>query len=435
MNAPEPLIDGTAERQFLAAVLVDPIAGAAALRTLVRDGLRAEHFFRSDHQALFRALVDLAIRGITPQVELLATSTHLAREQIDVVQYIDDLLGGTDVYGWNLGAYADRVRDVAGRRLEHAGAQMLAAAAVAGDEDARAKGLDMLLSRSSVEAATTKSREQLADEFLELLSTAPPERFPWPWELINRRTRGGVRRRQIIFVSGWTGNFKSVFYDQAMLGFSRQTTRAGDQLRVHSYINEMSDTERMERMLANLSGVNHEHITTHDFKRDERQTKKVMQAINDYAAHGFGITDCVGWTAEEIATHMLVNRADVVGLDILHEIAHRDERDLAHIAQTLRAAAKQADCALLMTGHLNDQRVTGTVKPVPVLRDVRGSGMIVRCSDLVIMVHRHDDEDGDATDEGVVAIRKNRNGPLGSIQASFDAFKMRLLLQDDRWAA
>jgi replicative DNA helicase len=117
----------------------------------------------------------------------------------------------------------------------------------------------------------------------------------------------------------------------------------------------------------------------------------------------------------------------VAGVDILHEIAHREERDLAEIAQVLRATAKSVSCALITCVHLNDNRVTTPRRPVPVLRDVRGSGMLVRGADVVLLIHRDDDEDGVPTPQGTLFAAKIRNGQPNAMGVVFQPNHMRFV--------
>jgi replicative DNA helicase len=52
----------------------------------------------------------------------------------------------------------------------------------------------------------------------------------------------------------------------------------------------------------------------------------------------------------------------------------------------------------------------------PELRDLRESGAIENDADIVLMVYRPDLEEA----EGLLLVRKQRQGPLGQIDVSFD---------------
>lgn len=208
----------------------------------------------------------------------------------------------------------------------------------------------------------------------------------------------------------------SVVYDQILEKLAAQG------LSVHSYINEMSVDERMDRTLARLSGVPFPDVFGRRLTDDQKAS--ILSALSEVRV---GMTECAGWSAADIARHIRWNRWDVAGVDILHEIAHREERDLAEIAQTLRAAAKQTGCALIACVHLNDNRVTTPQRPVPVLRDVRGSGMLVRGADVVLFIHRDDDSDGVPGPEGVLLAPKIRNGQPSAMRVIFQATQMRFV--------
>jgi replicative DNA helicase len=100
---------------------------------------------------------------------------------------------------------------------------------------------------------------------------------------------------------------------------------------------------------------------------------------------------------------------------------------LAEIAQVLRSTAKSVGCALICCVHLNDNRVSQAQRPVPVLRDVRGSGMLVRGADIVLFIHRQDDDDGVPGEDGLLSAAKVRNGSPDVMRVRFDAARMRFL--------
>jgi replicative DNA helicase len=207
-----------------------------------------------------------------------------------------------------------------------------------------------------------------------------------------------------------------VLFDQIM----QRLAEAG--LNCHSYINEMSESERVDRSMARISGVEFERIYARNLDaQEESHLRKMAGRLR------VGLTECAGWTAPEIARHIRWNRWDVAGLDILHEIPHKDERDLAEIAQVLRSTAKSVGCALIAAVHLNDNRVTTPQHPRPVLRDVRGSGMLIRGADVVLFVHRDEDGDGTPKAAGMLSAAKVRNGKPASMGVVFQPHHMQFV--------
>jgi replicative DNA helicase len=317
--------------------------------------------------------------------------------------------------GVGVATYARRIRDLHRRRQLKLAAEILTDAAERGDPE-RLQEAEAILTVPDDSEPSTWTGPQLAQRFSDRLDDETPEMFPWPFRELNDWTGGGLRRQQIVLIGGWTSNGKSVIYDQILECMAEQG------LKCHSYINEMSEQERMDRTVARLSGVPFRDV--HARHLSPAQYSEVLGSLSQVSV---GLTECAGWSASDIARHIRWNRWDVAGVDIIHEIAHREERDLAEIAQTLRAAAKQANCALIACVHLNDNRVTTPQRPLPVLRDVRGSGMLVRGADVVLLVHRDDDADGVPQNSGALLAAKIRNGQPNVMGVVFDPQRMRFL--------
>jgi replicative DNA helicase len=109
----------------------------------------------------------------------------------------------------------------------------------------------------------------------------------------------------------------------------------------------------------------------------------------------------------------------------LHLIEHRDERDLAGISAELNRAAKMADCHILATVHLNENRVMGQTRPMPTLGDIRGSGMLKNDADNVFFVFREQDADtGYPQHEATGYFAKVRSGATGGLPLTFDGPRM-----------
>lgn len=416
------LRDHETERVLISSLLDAP--GETLRRVLIDEGLRPEHFAVETHGQAFDALVAITDRG--DHLDRLTFTAAL--EQIGLPEpkrLADELFSGLpEIVG--VPTYARRIRDLHRRRQLKLAAEILSDAADRGDPDRLAEAEQLLMAPADTEPSTW-SGVQLAQRYTDRLGQEAPESYSWPFEPLDSWTGGGLRRQQVVLIGGWTSNGKSVLYDQILDKLAAQG------LTCHSYINEMSEEERAHRTVARLSGVPFSKIYRGNLEKDD--SSKVLGSLTQMKV---GLTECAGWTAPEIARHIRWNRWDVAGVDILHEIAHREERDLAEIAQTLRSAAKQTGCILIACVHLNDNRVTSPQRPVPVLRDVRGSGMLVRGADVVLLVHRDDDKDGVPQDQGVLLAAKIRNGQPNAMGVVFRGEQMRFLpraREDELWAA
>ena len=406
----EVIVDSASEKGLLAGLMVAP---AVARTLLAEEQLRREHFYYDAHGEAFEALVEMADRGEQPDELTLAAA--LERTSVpDPKGFVFDI---TEHFpsGGSLRPLARHIRDLHHRRQLQLAGYLVEQAAVTGDMSKLADAEAILTTPANAESSSW-SPQELQERFAVRLDEEEPEMWSWPFAELNRWTGGGLRRKQVVLIGGWTAMGKSIVYDQTLEHF------AGQGLRVHSYINEMSEEERMDRTMARLSGVPFERV--HAQKLSPAEDVALRRHLTEVRV---GITECAGWSAPEIARHIRWNRWDVAGVDIVHEIAHREERDLAEIAQVLRSTAKSVGCALVACVHLNDNRVTAPQRPVPVQRDIRGSGMLCRGADIVLFVHRDDDEHGTPTGEGVLLAPKIRNGKPSAMRVVFDPVRMRFL--------
>lgn len=404
------LRDPDSERALLSTLMLSP---QLLVGVLTDERLRPEHFSSSTYGAALEAMVALSDRGEHPDVLTLAA--ELERLGVDDGRLLAERLAGFPAEPGSHRGYARRIRDLHRRRELKLAAALIDQAADLGDPDKLAEGERVLTTPDESEPSTW-SGGQLAERYAKRLQSSAPEAFPLPFEKLNRWMGGGLRRKQIVLIGGYSSHGKSVLFDQFL------DHLAGQGLRVHSYINEMSEEERVDRAVARISGVPFSAVYARRMTPDQHAT--VLKSLTRIRV---GLTECAGWTAHEIARHIRWNHWDVAGVDIVHEIAHREERDLAEIAQVLRSAAKQAGCVLVACVHLNDQRVTSSKRPVPVLRDIRGSGMLHRGADHVLFVHRDDDEDGMPQNTGVLVAPKIRNGQPNAMGVVFDGERMRFV--------
>ena len=409
------LTDFEAERAVLGSALLVP----GLLSSMLNEGgLRPEHFMQGSHAKALQAMAAIhddgrALDGLTLRAEV--EQLGIERDAAGVL--VGDLTASVpDPANWR--AYAERVRDLHRRRQIRIAAALLVEAADTGNDE-KISEAEVLLTTPEDRETTTWSARERADRYFDRRNRETPITWRWPFRELDQWTGGGLRRQQVVLIGGWTSNGKSVFYDQVLDAMADQG------LRVHSYINEMSEEERTDRAIARMSGVPFWKIQ--EGVQDPRDADRELEALSRLS---IGVTECAGWTATEIARHIKWNQWDVAGVDIVHEIPHDEqssERGMSKTAQTLRIAAKQANCALVACVHLNDNRVTTPRRPPPVLRDIRDTGMLARGADIVLFVHRDDDEHGIPTSDGMLFAAKVRNGSPNAMAVVFDAQRLRFL--------
>lgn len=406
-----------AEQAVLGAVLIT----SAIVPKLVTDhGLRPDHFYRPAHRHIYAAAVAVSDAGGTPDPVAVCDELERRKQLVEqgqpsraYVHSLQETVTSIAAYGQHAGivlehAQLRRLRDGAHRILQGVDAR---------DYATIGEGEQMLVRAEGVEDRTATPHE-LAEELWGHLEGGDPETFRFPFPRLNKLTAGGMRRGQLGLVAGWSSHGKSVIIDQFLESSAR------DGLRVHLFINEMSRLERTQRTAARLAQVDFEKVMLNNLDSEER--KKVAAVLNRIP---FGITDCAGWTAQDVTREVKRNRYDVVGIDILNRFPKANERkDLEEISRVLNELTKpsQGNCYILLGAHLNRNRAgLGLALPFPSLADLRETGMLVNDADHTFFVFREQDEEtGEPMANGIVRLAKGRSCRLGGLPVRFKGATM-----------
>jgi replicative DNA helicase len=116
-------------------------------------------------------------------------------------------------------------------------------------------------------------------------------------------------------------------------------------------------------------------------------------------------------------------------LQLMHQKGKVESRQLevSEISRSLKALAKELEVPIIALSQLN-RKVEERKGGKPMLSDLRESGAIEQDADVVMFIHREDDEDEDGNGGGYSArtsipveliVAKQRNGPTGSIDLIF----------------
>lgn len=416
-------IDDDAERSVLGAVMLSP----AVLEGLTELRLQPQHFYRDRHQHIYAAMQGVAAAGdgcdpVTVAAELERRGQFAAaggRAELDT-------LAGAVYDVGNLVAYAKRVIELAEWRARaHACLDALEAVGkldtdgwqsamrtIAGAEDS---------GRADEQLVTV---EQLASEFFDYLGGAGEQHtIPTPFHELDAVLRGGWRPGDTTVIAGWTTMGKSVIVDQFLEHALSDSARSGC-----LYVNEMGRIERIARLLAGRGNVSFTRLLERDLTPNEWR-----RAIAALPQLPFPMQPCANWSADRIAAHIRRHRWDMAVVDLVTQIPARDVADLDEISRTLTQAARETGCHLHLVLQLNQQRAS-TLRPAPVLRDLRGTGAWANDARNVVFVHRHEELRGEPpnempfiSEEGYLHVAKQSNGPLGVVPVFLDERLMRFV--------
>lgn len=397
--------------------------------------LRADDFYREDHRLLFRAIAGLAEAGY-PCDQVTVVEALRENDALDQVtaQYVGQLAAEIPSAA-NIRTYAEIVRDRAMRRGLIAGATKIVESAFATDGQPARDKLDHAQAvigsvgegRDSGQIVSSREATNRAVEHMERVLEADSEITGLPTGLIDLDSlTGGLQDGDLIYLAARPSMGKSalalqIAYHAASLG-----------RHVGFFSLEMSLEQLIQRAQSMLSGVplglirNPKALTDADWAKLTPATATISQASVDYVdMPGMGVTDL------RAKARQIDRKADVglIVVDYLQQIPGDGQNrndEIERISRALKQLARELECPVLCLSQLN-RDVERRNNKRPMLSDLRDSGSIEQDADLVLTIYRDEVYHEYSAHRGIAEISaiKQRNGPLGSIDARWDDTHVR----------
>ena len=231
---------------------------------------------------------------------------------------------------------------------------------------------------------------------------------------------GGLEPGTVTIVGGRPGAGKTSLTNQISL----EAGKTGYVVLMNSL--EMSASQCMDRLIASEARVN-----LQDYHCGELPDLFKERARD--AARAIGRLPIVIDDRSDLSPMLLKSRCrrikakrkrlDLVIVDYLQLMrsdgrsSHQDNRrlEIEAFSRSMKLLAKDLDVAVVCLSQLS--RAPETRKPPkPVLSDLRESGAIEQDADVVVLIYRADQSDGNGVE---LIVAKNRNGPTGVAQAHF----------------
>ena len=200
---------------------------------------------------------------------------------------------------------------------------------------------------------------------------------------------------------------------------------AGEGNAVILFSAEMAGTQVADRAISALGGV-----STHALRQPKHMTDEHWSLVSTGVARGSGlplwIDDSDRMSADDIAARVRqVNgerQVKLVLIDYLgllrHPKAERQDIAIGETTKALKRLAKQLRIPVVLLAQLNRDGANTR----PVLSMLRGSGDIEQDADVVIFLHRPDDDNMESVE---LILAKQRNGPTGDCWLNADMSRMR----------
>jgi len=190
---------------------------------------------------------------------------------------------------------------------------------------------------------------------------------------------------------------------------------------------EMPGEQLALRMMSSLGRIDSHNLRTG--KLDDHDWPRLISSVNMLSKAKLFIDDTPALTPTELRarTRRLKREhgLDLVIIDYLQlmQVGGSTENratEISEISRSLKALAKELQVPIIALSQLN-RSVEQRPDKRPVMSDLRESGSIEQDADVILFIYRDEVYNPDSNDKGTaeIIIRKQRNGPIGTVRLSF----------------
>jgi replicative DNA helicase len=420
-----------AERSILGAILLDNLAYNQAA-----EHLKPEDFLLDSHRRIYSRMIDLS--EASHSIDLITLCEELSRhgelETIGGAAYVSGLLDGVPDRP-SIENYIKIVRDKSLlRSLIHTATAAIARASEPGDaaeeilNDTEAQIFQLSEKRigrgfMGVQEIIRESFGSV-DAFLQRGSRITG--LETHYVDLDEKT-SGFQKSDLIIIAARPSMGKTSFAMNIA-----ENVAIEDRKTVAVFSLEMSKEALLQRMLCSVARVDAHKFRTGSLWQDDM--RKITRAIEQLAEAPIFIDDTPGITISEMrakARRLLQSKGslDLVVVDYLQLMSGGGKRyenrtqEVSAISRGLKALAKELAVPVVALSQLSrapESRGGGDHRPQ--LADLRESGSIEQDADVVAFIFREevykpDDPELDGVAE--LIIRKQRNGPTGTVKLAF----------------
>lgn len=233
---------------------------------------------------------------------------------------------------------------------------------------------------------------------------------------------GGFQKSDLVILAARPGMGKTSMALNIALHAAKQ------KLRVAIFSLEMSREQLVQRLLSQEARIN-SHALRQGKIHGPEAWDRLMMAASVLQSLRIYIDDTAALTPFELRTKARRLYAEH-GLDLLivdyMQLMHSGRRsenrvqEISYISRTMKQLARELKVPVIALSQLSRQ-VESRAGKRPQLSDLRESGSIEQDADVVMFIHRDDNEqEGEATNIAHIIVAKHRHGPTGVVDLFFE---------------
>jgi replicative DNA helicase len=233
---------------------------------------------------------------------------------------------------------------------------------------------------------------------------------------------GGMSAPDLLIIAGRPGQGKTGFLVSVALNVAKQKKR------VAFFSLEMKNEQIAMRLLSQMSGVSYDKQKSGKLEeRDWSLYTNAVDHLSDFGSYPIYINDLPSIKPSQIRRELMrIGSADLVIVDYVG-LADSDGKydtralEVSAITKSLKSICKEFDIPMLAAAQLS-RAVEQRTNKRPILSDLKESGGLEENSDIVMFIHRPDEE---RPNEVELIVAKHRNGPVGMVNLIYVPEKTR----------
>ena len=417
-----------AEESILSAILIDN-------HTLldVLEILSAEDFYKTAHQQIYTAIVELFDRN--EPVDLITLSNYLKEknqiEKIGGAAYLSELVDSVPM-AVNARHYAEIVHGKACLRRLIEKANIITRRCY--EDQGNIDEVVDFAEASIFEVSENRSHQsyyplsKMIEDNIDALEERQGSRslitgVPTGFTLFDHKT-SGLQNSDLIIIAARPGMGKTAF----ALNIARNAA-LGPGIPVAIFSLEMSREQLSMRMLSSEARLDSTRLRSGFISQDN--WLHITEAAGTLSNAPVFIDDTPTLTAMEVRAKARRLKLDKnIGLVIIDYLqlmqgrrsAERRDLEISEISRSLKALAKELSIPVLALSQLNRMLEQRSDKR-PQLSDLRESGALEQDADVVAFIYRDEvynkDENNPNRGKAEIIIAKQRNGPIGTVPLVF----------------
>lgn len=429
-----------AEMSLLGSILIDE-----EVLVDIADKISADDFYDKRHATIFKAA--LKLYETHSPIDLLTLSNQLNKTkslaEIGGAAYLGELTNYVPSSAHAV-EYANIIAKAAvRRRLINAGAKITK---LAFSEDQEVQSIlsqaesDLYSVSESSQKTDMVSLESLLSDSFEKMTDLHQNKdklrgVQTGFKDLDRMT-AGLQKSDLIILAARPAMGKSTFAQNIAYNVASREKKA-----VLIFNLEMSNSQTVDRMIAEASGVDSWNIRTGNLTQED--FNKISDAMGEMSEAPIMFSDTPGLTILDMKTKAQRQAhktpLGLIVVDYLQLMSgsqrYGDNRvqEISEISRGLKLIARELDVPVLALSQLS-RSVEQRPDKKPMLSDLRESGSIEQDADIVMFLYREDYYNPETERKHItdLIIGKHRNGPVGTVELYFHPEKLKFMSLEKR---